>query len=149
MYAKILIPTDGSDLADQAVTKGLDLARTLGAEVMILTVIEPFHVVAYGVAGDAHQLQSNMQAYEAQTGAHASGVLEAAEARAKAAGVPVSTRRLQSDHPAEAIVRAAEEAGADLIVMASHGRRGVAALMLGSQTTRVLTLTRIPVLVLR
>lgn len=149
MYAKILIPTDGSELANQAVTKGLELARTLGAEVVVLTVVEPFHVVAYGVAGDAHQLQSNMRAYEAQTGAHANQVLQAAEARAAEASVPVSTRQLQSDQPAEAIVRAAEEAGADLIVMASHGRRGVAALVLGSQTTRVLTQTRIPVLVLR
>lgn len=149
MYAKILIPTDGSDLANQAVTKGLELARTLGAEVVVETVVEPFHVVAYGVAGDAHQLQSNMQAYEAQTGAHATQVLDAAETLAKDAGVPVSTRQLHSDHPAEAIVREAEETGADLIVMASHGRRGLAALMLGSQTTRVLTQTRIPVLVLR
>lgn len=149
MYAKILIPTDGSDLASQAVAKGLELARTLGAEALVVTVVEPFHVVAYGVAGDAHQLQSSMRAYEAQTGAHATRVLEAAEALAKDAGVPVSTRQLQSDHPAEAIVRAAEEAGTDLIVMASHGRRGVAALMLGSQTTRVLTQTRITVLVLR
>lgn len=149
MYAKILIPTDGSDLANQAVSKGLELARTLGAEVVVVTVVEPFHVVAYGVAGDAHQLQSSMRAYETQTGAHATRVLAAAETLAKDAGVPVLTRQLQSDHPAEAIVQAAEEVSADLIVMASHGRRGVAALVLGSQTTRVLTQTRIPVLVLR
>ena len=149
MYAKILIPTDGSELANQAVTQGLELARTLGAEIVVLTVVEPFHVAAYGVAGDVHQLQSNMRAYESQAGAHANRVLESAEVLAKDAGVPATVRQLQSDSPAEAIVRAAEEAGADLIVMASHGRRGVAALVLGSQTTRVLAHTKIPVLVLR
>lgn len=149
MYAKILIPTDGSPLAEQAVDRGVELARALGAAVTVMTVVEPFHVVSYALTGEAAQLQANIRAYEKQAEGHAASVLDAAATKADALGVTVTTLSVQSDHPSEAIIRTAEELGCDLIVMASHGRRGMAALVLGSQTTKVLTHSKVPVLVLR
>lgn len=149
MYNHILIPTDGSPLAEQAVAGGLDLARALGARVTVMTVVEPFPMASYAVTGEAAALAANVTAFEQQASTHARRVLDAAAAKATAAGVTVETLATEADSPSEAIVRAAAEKGADLIVMASHGRRGVAALVLGSQTTRVLTHSKIPVLVLR
>lgn len=149
MYTHILIPTDGSQLAEQAVTKGIELAGVFGARVTILTVVEPFHIVSYAVGGDAEQIEASVRSYEMQASAYAGGLLETAAAKASASGVAVDTLKVESDHPSEAIVKAAADRGADLIVMASNGRRGVAALVLGSQTQKVLTHTKIPVLVLR
>ncbi len=149
MYSHILIPTDGSALAERAVSKGVELAAALGARVTILTVVEPFQIVSYAMAGEAEQIEAISRSYEMQASAYAAALLEAAAAKASAAGVAVDTLKAESDHPSEAIVRVAADRGADLIVMASNGRRGVAALMLGSQTQKVLTHTKIPVLVLR
>jgi nucleotide-binding universal stress UspA family protein len=94
-------------------------------------------------------LEDTQQQYAQDSIAHAKQYLDVIEAAAQKAGVPCGTSYIASDHPHEAIIAAAEEKGCDLIAMASHGRKGVNALLLGSETQKVLTRTRIPVLVYR
>jgi len=149
MYSNILIPTDGSQLAEQAVGKGIDLARALGARVTVVTVVEPFEVMRHFATADHAQLSETYATYAREAEAHAAKVLENAAARAAAADVTVETSRVESGYPYDAIVRTAEESGCDLIVMSSHGRKGVAAVLVGSETMKVLTHSKIPVLVLR
>jgi nucleotide-binding universal stress UspA family protein len=145
MFKHVLIPTDGSTLSEEAVDKGLAFAKSAGAMVTFVTVVEPFHVFS----GEAAQLESTRSEYERHASEHAKAILASAESKAAAAGVPASMVELADDHPYDAIIRAAERAGCDLIAMASHGRRGLSAVVLGSQTTKVLTHTKIPVLVFR
>ncbi len=145
MYQSILIPTDGSQLAGTAVTDGIALARGIGAKVTILTVTRPFHVVTT----DPGMLTDTPVQYEAHINAYAAKTLLAAAETAKAAGVPCETVQIEDEHPYQAIISTATSKGCDLIVMASHGRRGVAALVLGSETVKVLTHSKIPVLVHR
>ncbi|MGN7870138.1 universal stress protein [Paracoccus sp. 22332] len=145
MFKHILIPTDGSELAGQAVDKGVALAASLGAAVMIVTVTEPFHILST----DAMQVESSRSSYDADAAAYADRVLKAARAKAEAAGVRVQTHHKWHDDPWQAIIDTALEEGCDLIAMASHGRRGVAAVVMGSQATRILTHSKIPVLVYR
>jgi nucleotide-binding universal stress UspA family protein len=146
MYRHILIPTDGSELAHKAVTHGLSLAKSVGAKVTALVVEASFDV--YGLPSSRTNLISNAFAeYAEQAKAHAAKVLSAVADAAKAAGVACETVQMTHDHPYEVIVATAKEKGCDLIVMASHGRAGIAAVVLGSVTTKVLTHTKIPVLV--
>jgi nucleotide-binding universal stress UspA family protein len=149
MYKKILIATDGSELAGRALEHGLKLAKLVGAEVTILTVTEPAAVVGAGYASIAGTMIDPMpELIQAQEDA-AKHVLSVAETAAQAAGVPVKTRLIDNSFPAEGIVAAAEEISADLIVMGSHGRRGFGRLLLGSQTSNVLAHSKVPVLVTR
>jgi nucleotide-binding universal stress UspA family protein len=146
MYRHILIPTDGSELAHKAVTHGLALAKLVGAKVTALTVEASFSV--YDLPSSKELRISGAFAEHAEHAkAHASKVLDGVAAAAKAAGVPCETLQVVHDHPYEAIVATAKDKGCDLIVIASHGRSGVAAIVLGSVTTKVLTHTAIPVLV--
>lgn len=145
MFKHILIPTDGSQLAEAAVDKGIALAREAGARVTFLMVVEPFRVVSF----DSVQLESTRAEYDKHVAGVVRDVLAAAEARATAAGVPAATVDGEDDEPYRAIVKAADTLGCDLIAMASHGRRGMAALMIGSQTMKVLTHSKVPVLVYR
>lgn len=149
MYKKILIPTDGSPLAQQAVEKGVELAKALDASIVVLTVVEPFEVMRHFATSEYERLTETFSTYQREAAAHAKGVLEGAAATAADAGVPAQTLQLESGYPFEAIIKAATEHAADLIVMSSHGRKGMAALMIGSETTKVLTHSKIPVLVLR
>lgn len=139
MYSHLLITTDGSDLAQKGVDHGLALAKSLGAKATVITVTEPYPVQA------AATLASWTDAQRKQ----ADAALERAEAKASAAGVPLELMQVVSAWPGEAIVDAAAGAGADLIVMASHGRRGVSRILLGSQTAEVVHHSKIPVLVVR
>jgi nucleotide-binding universal stress UspA family protein len=149
MYKKILIATDGSELAGRALEHGLKLAKLVGAEVTILTVTEPAAVVGAGYASIAGTMIDPMpELIQAQEDA-AKQVLATAETAAKDAGVVVQTRLIDNSFPAEGIVAAAAETGADLIVMGSHGRRGIGRLLLGSQTSNVLAHSKVPVLVTR
>ena len=134
MYQHILIPTDGSELAHKAVVHGLSLAKEVGAKVTVLTV-EAFNV------DDA----SESRVKEAQE--HAGSILDGIANEANAAGVKCETLQVIQHDPEMAIVNTAKERGCDLIVMASHGRSGIAAVLLGSVTAKVLTRTVIPVLV--
>lgn len=145
MFKHILIPTYGSELATQAVDKGVALAAQIGASVTILTVTEPFHILST----DAMQVESSRASYDRDAGAYADKVLRAAQDRAAAAGVRVETHHKWNDSPYQAIIDTALEEGCDLIAMASHGRRGMAAVVMGSQATKILTHSKIPVLVYR
>jgi nucleotide-binding universal stress UspA family protein len=148
MHQHILIATDGSSLAERAVSHGLDLARKLGARVTIVTATEPWSVLQMAHAaenGAAHPVET----YEAAADKLARDVLERATHRAAQAEVACEVVHARGRHPAEAIVETAEERGCDLIVMASHGRTGLNKLLLGSQTARVLALTTTAVLVYR
>jgi nucleotide-binding universal stress UspA family protein len=145
MFKHILIPTDGSELATAAVDRGIELAAALKAEVSFLTVIEPFYVLT----ANPVQLEATRGEYETQSAAHAEKVLADCAAKAKAAGVAASALTRRSEQPWAEIAETAATAGCDLIAMASHGRRGMAAVMLGSQTSKVLAQSKIPVLVYR
>ncbi len=149
MYKNILIPTDGSPLAEKAVDEGLALAKALGAKVTILTVVEPFEVMRHFATADHEQLTETFALYERESAARARALLDSAVARASTAGVTAVAAQVESGYPHEAIVKTADEQGADLIVMASHGRKGMAAILIGSETMKVLTHGKIPVLVLR
>ena len=145
MYKRLLIPTDGSDLADQAVDHGIALARAIGAKITALTVTEPFHVVTAAPA----MIEDTPDSYLQRTRDYAATVLDAVAARAQAADVACETVHVSDEHPYKAIIDTARSRGCDLIVMASHGRRGVAALVVGSETVKVLTHSKLPVLVYR
>ena len=146
MYQHILIPTDGSELAHKAVVHGLSLAKAVGAKVTVLTVEASFNV--YDVPESRVNLMTAaFEEYAKHAREHAASILDGIANEAKAAGVACETLQVIHDHPYEAIVSTAEERGCDLIVMASHGRSGIAAVLLGSVTSRVLTHTTIPILV--
>lgn len=145
MYKHVLIPTDGSDLSSRAEAAGLTLARALDARATALTVTPPFQFIGT----EPMLLVASEPEYEKAQAARAEKTLESVKSTAAAIGVPVETVRVVSDHPFEAIIATAKERGCDLIFMASHGRRGVAGLILGSETVKVLTHTKIPVLVYR
>lgn len=134
MYRQILIPTDGSELAHKGVVHGLSLAQALRAKVIVLTV-EAFNPY------DASE--SRMK----QAREHAASILDEIANEAKAVAVECETLQLIQHNPDVAIVTTAKEKGCDLIVMASHGRSGIAAALLGSVTAKVLVHTAIPVLV--
>lgn len=145
MYKHILIPTDGSALSQEAVEHGVRLAKVIGAKVALLTVTEPFHIFSFEV----DQLEDTRESYRKHSTENATRILSKAEAIAASAGVSYNKIHVEADQPYLAIIRAAEEHRCDLIVMASHGRRGVSALVLGSETVKVLTHSAIPVLVCR
>jgi nucleotide-binding universal stress UspA family protein len=145
MFRHILIPTDGSALSARAVESGLALAKSLAARATLLTVIEPFHVLA--LAPD--QVADTEASYKRHAHAAAAQVLAAGDKLAQRAGVAYATVQLEHEEPYRAIIETAKKNGCDLIAMSSHGRRGVAAAVLGSVTTKVLTHCSLPVLVYR
>jgi len=145
MYKNILIPTDGSDLAGKAVQHGINLAKYLGAKVTVLTVTMPFHIFTL----DTKMLEDTPAEYTKHVQADAAKSLASVADTAKAAGVACDTVQVEHEHTYQAIIDTAKSKCCDLIVMASHGRRGIAAMVLGSVTVKVLTHSRIPVLVHR
>lgn len=148
MYRRILVATDGSELAGRAVDHGIDLARAVGAEVVFVTVTEMWS--ALEMAGDFEDGRLDaIDQFEATAADAAARLLAAAVVRASAAGVPSESRHIRDREPARGIMETAELEDCDLIVMASHGRRGIEKLLLGSATAEVLTFSKLPVLVLR
>jgi nucleotide-binding universal stress UspA family protein len=145
MYKHILIATDGSELAGKAVTAGLALAKAVKAKVTAVTVSEPWTALVTGEMA----LGFPYQEYEKGAAENAARILAAASEAAKSSGVECATAYVADRYPAEAIVECARDKGCDLIVMASHGRRGLSKLLLGSETTRVLTHSSVPVLICR
>lgn len=145
LFKHVLIPTDGSALSDLAVEKGVEFAKAMGAKVTFVIVVEPFHLLTANVA----QIEETRATYEAHAEAHANEILARGDKIAKSAGVVSASIKLSHDQPHDAITRTAASQGCDVIAMASHGRRGLAAAMLGSQTMRVLAHSTIPVLVFR
>jgi nucleotide-binding universal stress UspA family protein len=145
MFKNVLIATDGSDLAQIAVEKGLKLGKSLGAEVTIVTVTPSWPSM---MAGDA-ALSLPVEEYERAASENAAAVLSAVRDAAKRIGVECVTRHEANQLPAEGILSAADAISCDLIVMASHGRRGLYRLFLGSQAQKVLTHATVPVLICR
>ena len=145
MYRHLLLPTDGSPLSVHAVEQGLELAASLGARVTILTVVEPF----YSFAAEPEHFGETRDRYEKHARQAARAILDSAIEKARARSVEAEMKLIGSEHPDQAIISTATSLGCDLIAMASHGRRGVNALLLGSVTQKVLTHSRLPVLVLR
>jgi nucleotide-binding universal stress UspA family protein len=149
MYTRILIPTDGSQLAARGVNHGLSLAKALGAKAFVLTVTEPWSRIGMGeLAGEAGGLDAIAE-YSAALEKQAREVLAAVERQATEQGLEVELLLLRDRHVAEGILAAVEEHDINLVVMSSHGRRGMAKVLLGSQTFEVITQGRIPVLVIR
>lgn len=144
MFKRILFPTDGSDITAKALATVVDLARTQGAEIFSLAVKEPFPYSAI----TEMQPMPPQEFYDAQE-RFATQHLQHVEAACAAVGVPCTAIKVESLHPWEAILEQADARSCDLIVMASHGRRGLAGLLLGSETQKVLTHTTTPVLVVR
>jgi len=144
MYEHILVPTDGSKLSEKATRAAVALAAALGARLTVMTVVEP-----WGTDGRHIDLEEAHEVYEERARPAAEERLRPAVRAAEKAGVPVDTEIRFEEHPWEAIIAVADARHCDLIQMASHGRRGVEALVLGSETVRVLTHSKIPVLVHR
>ena len=149
MYKHILIATDGSDIAARALDHGLALAKAVGARVTIITVTEPAAVVGAGYATIAGTIVDPLPDLLAAQQEAARSTLKSASDIATRAGVTADTVLINDSYPAEGIVSRAGADGCDLIVMGSHGRRGLGRLLLGSQTSNVLALSKIPVLVTR
>jgi nucleotide-binding universal stress UspA family protein len=145
VYRHILIPTDGSELAAQAVDHGLAFAKSIGAKITVLTTTEPFHVFST----DPKMITDTAPVYKRHATEFAAKILGAVATSANAAGVPCETIHLEEGFPYEGIIKTANAKGCDLILMASHGRRGVSAIVLGSETVKVLTHSKTPVLVYR
>jgi nucleotide-binding universal stress UspA family protein len=145
LFKNILIPTDGSDLAAKAVEQGVLFAKEIGAKITAMTVTEPFHLLSV----EQIQLEYTPIEYKKHAEIQADKVLGTVSAAAKSAGVICDVLHVEHELIYQAIIEAAEARKCDLIVMASHGRRGVSAVVLGSETVKVLTHSKIPVLVHR
>lgn len=149
MYKHILIATDGSELAGKGVAHGLTLANSLAATVTFVNVSEPFPILAWGGAVAGVAVGDELVNYEENARRYAADVLDRCKASADELGVPAKILHVENKTPAEGILDVARAEACDLIVMASHGRRGLGRLILGSQTVDVLTNSKVPVLVVR
>lgn len=147
MYKHILIPTDGSDTADKAVQAGLAFAKWAGARVTVFTARPEYRMPDTSEVAAGHVV--SIEEYERRAREEARAILGRVARRAKAARVPLDSETALSDRPWQAIIRAAEKHGCDLIFIASHGRKGLSGLWHGSETHEVLTHSTIPTLVYR
>ena len=145
MFTHILLPTDGSKLSEAAVQRGIEFAKGINAKVTGFHVAPEFHVFTY----KAEMLEDPKGQFARDCRSHAEQYLGFIEKAAKDAGVACDTVYVTHDQPYEAIIEAAAKNGCDLIMMASHGRRGVQGVVIGSETQKVLTHSKIPVLVYR
>jgi len=147
MYANILLSTDGSDVARKGVNHGIALAKALNAKVTVITVTEPLPVDhGRGHAGWIPP-QEMFDSFNSASKEHAGKILDEARAMAEQIGIPAELLHVPNAQPANAIIETAKSRGCDLIVMASHGRRGLRKLFLGSQTSEVIADGSVPVLV--
>lgn len=145
MFKHILLPTDGSELSERALLAGVSFAREVGAQVTGLTALPDFRTFT----ANADMLATTEDAYLASSDERGAKILAVVENAARSAGVAYSGMVTRAGQPHEAILAAARERGCDLIIMASHGRHGISALLLGSETHKVLVHSAIPVLVYR
>jgi nucleotide-binding universal stress UspA family protein len=147
MYSHILLATDGSHLSQKAVSAATELAAKLGAELVAVKVV-PHYIQTY-FEGSFAISDEDVQNIEGQWVQGAEKVLAQVKAQAQAKGVAIKTMVVKSDDIAQGLMDTADQLKSDLIVMASHGRKGIKRLLLGSETLSVLTHASIPVLVLR
>ena len=145
MYKHILIPTDGTELSDRAVREGIELAQLMKARVTVFTASPPFNTFATEATLGADSRALYTASAEERAAARLRPGLEYAHSK----GVPARTQHVFAEHPYEAIIAAAAKEGCDLVCMASHGRKGIAGLLVGSETNKVLTHSKVPVLVCR
>lgn len=147
MYKHIMVPIDGSRLSLKALNSAVKLARLAGSRLTVLHVVAPFDPLIYaeGYVVGAEALKDYEEAAREKGEQH----LKRAAGAARRAGVECATRLVTSSFPHKAIIAEARRRNCDVIVMASHGRRGIRAILLGSETTKVLTHCRVPVLVVR
>lgn len=144
MFQRILVPTDGSDITVKAVDRAIGLAKLTGASIETLAAKDPF---PYSAVSEIQPI-APQEYYDAQERI-AQQRLKAVASACEAAGIACRTTSIEALHPWQAIIDHAKQTGCDLIVMASHGRRGMSALLLGSETQRVLIHTTLPVLIVR
>lgn len=145
MYKHILIATDGSEIAGKAISHGIELAKALGAKLSAVTVTEPLEtIVEVETMG-----MIRASDYDKQCEVSANKILSSVTSAAQAAGIECNVSHEQNRWPYEGIIAAAEKVDADLIVIGSHGRRGIEGLLIGSQANKLLTHTKIPALVVR
>ena len=144
MFKRILVPTDGSEITTKAINTAIDLAQAGSGQMFVVSVKEPF---PYSAISEMQPVPPQ-EFYDAQERI-AAGRVKAVVDAAKAAGVACGGHTVEALHPWEAILDHAKTQQCDLIVMASHGRRGMAALLIGSETSKVLTHCQLPVLVVR
>ncbi|HSC11019.1 MAG TPA: universal stress protein [Rhodanobacteraceae bacterium] len=145
MFKHILVPTDGSKLSERALKQAVQLAKESKAKVTALHVIPKFHTFTY----QAEMLEVTAKEYEASTTERARQYLRFAERAATTAGVSCDSAHAFNDQPYQEIIKTARNKKCDLILMASHGRRGIEGFLLGSETQKVLTHSKVPVLVYR
>lgn len=148
MYEKILIATDGSELADKAVSNGLAFAKALDASVNVVTVTEPQSVPEI-LAKAESGITDILEKYNKRTAEGAQRILSGVDSDAKKLGLTCKTIHVPDQHPAEGIIATATNKDCDLIIMASHGHRGIKKVLLGSVANEVLTHSTVPVLVYR
>ncbi|MDR1423979.1 MAG: universal stress protein [Azoarcus sp.] len=147
MFNHILVPTDGSPLSETAVARSIAFAKEIGARITFFYSQPDFPMPIYGEGALIDPTTPEQFAQSAQQ--EAQRILERAKAAAQAEGITADTDTQVSEVPYEAIIGAADRHGCDLIFMASHGRKGIAGLLLGSETQKVLTHSKTPVLVYR
>jgi len=147
MFKHILVPTDGSPLSESTVSRAISFAKDAGARITFFYAQPDFPMPIYGEGALIDPTTPEQFAKSAND--EARRILDEAKSRADSAGVGADTDTLVNEVPYEAVIDAAERHGCDLIFMASHGRRGIAGLLLGSETQKVLTHSKIPVLVYR
>jgi nucleotide-binding universal stress UspA family protein len=149
MFKHLLLPTDGSPLAAKGAKAGIKLAKALGARATGVYVIGPYVPPIAAEASMVYVPGTTLQEYEKAAKAQAAKALAVIEREAKAAGVRCSTQEAREVHPWQGILKVARARKCDAIAMASHGRSGLGGLILGSETSRVLAHSKIPVLVIR
>ena len=145
MFKHLLIATDGSSASEKALAQGLLLAKTLPAQVTVVTVTEPWTEGAYAII----PTPSLIKAYEQAAAEGAASLLDGDRKAAEEAGVRCQTRHIKDQHPAEGIIKAAKDQGCDLIIVGSHGRGAMGRILLGSTSLKVLTFSPIAVLISR
>lgn len=149
MYSNIVCAIDGSDLSTKAFTHAIALAGKLGARLTAVTVTEPSVIIAPGAEMMMVDTSSILEELDKAKAESAKSVLEDATKLASAAGINLATQHVPDLPAAEGIIRHAKTVGADLIIMGSHGRRGLGRLLLGSQAAEVLAHAEIPVLIIK
>lgn len=147
MFKHILVPTDGSPLSEGTVSRAISFAKDAGARITFFYAQPDFPMPIYGEGALIDPTTPEQFSKSAE--AEAMKILNRAKSEADAAGVAADTDTVVNEVPYEAVIDAAERHGCDLIFMASHGRRGIAGLLLGSETQKVLTHSKVPVLVYR
>lgn len=144
MFTHLLLATDGSDLAEEAIPYAIEVAKRFGSRITIATTID-----LYPYIGAIEVMPVGMDVWQEEVRKQAVAALQRASERVTAAGVPCDTRTVEVAQPWRGLLTAAEETGCDAIVIASHGRGGMGSALLGSQTARVLSHSKLPVLVVR